>query len=271
VLLGIDEISIEYRRIRRLWEPPQVFKALDRVSLSLHRGEIFGIVGESGSGKTTLANVIAGLTRPTSGRMAFEGQDLSPWRRTSARGAIQMVFQDPYSSLNNRMEVARAVAEPILFYGLAETRGAARAQAEALLTAVGLDAAMGGRHPHQFSGGQRQRISIARALAAQPKLLICDEPTSSLDVSVQARILDLLMDLRDARQLTLLFISHDLAVVRQICDRLAVMSAGRIVEQGDCEAVFTSPQHDYTRHLLSCVPSFSSRCNAQTDRVLRTR
>jgi peptide/nickel transport system ATP-binding protein len=257
-LLNLESLTVEYTRG---WRPGsrRAFRAVDAVDLSIRRGEIVGVVGESGCGKTTLANAIGGLVKPTAGRISFQGRVLDLGRRGPERRAIQMIFQDPYSSLNPRMQISKALAEPIRFYGRAATRAEAVRNAESLLEAVGLDASTGDRYPHAFSGGQRQRISLARALAAEPSLLICDEPTSSLDVSVQARILNLLKDLRDATGLTMLFISHDLAVVRQMCDRIAVMLAGRIVEVADAEKIFVAPQHEYTRHLLSCVPSVSER------------
>jgi peptide/nickel transport system ATP-binding protein len=171
------------------------------------------------------------------------------------RQAIQMIFQDPYSSLNSRMRIGSILSEPILFYRLAATKAQAAEDVDRLIEAVGLEADAAQRFPHAFSGGQRQRLSIARALGARPKLIVCDEPTSSLDVSVQAQILNLLKDLRDATGLTLLLISHDLAVVRQMCDRVAVMRSGKLVEEAGSETLFSAPQHPYTRELLSLVPT----------------
>jgi len=226
------------------------FQALDDVSFSVQPGEIFGIVGESGSGKSTLAGCIAGLITPTTGRIAFEGTALGKKRPAAISRAIQMIFQDPYSSLNARMRVGPAIREPMELHGLHPDTGAVAD----LLDAVGLSGEDARRFPHAFSGGQRQRVSIARALASQPRLLICDEPTSALDVSVQARVLNLLKDLRDATGLSILFISHDLPVVRQMCDRVAVMKAGSVVELGNSEQVFTAPRAAYTRELLSLIP-----------------
>lgn len=254
ILLDVQGLTVEYAS-HSILRGRRIYRALEDATFSVKRGEIFGVVGESGSGKTTLAHAIAGLIAPTGGQVSFEGHSILSARGKEQRRAIQMVFQDPYSSLNARMRVGHAISEPIHFYRLAESRAAAAECARSLLEAAGLSGEMADRFPYAFSGGQRQRISIARALAAQPSLLICDEPTSSLDVSVQARILNLLKDLRDATQLTLLFISHDLAVVRQMCDRVAVMNAGRIVELADSETLFNSPQHEYTRHLLASVPS----------------
>jgi peptide/nickel transport system ATP-binding protein len=232
--------------------------AVDGVSLTIPRGETLGLVGESGSGKSTVANAIAGLVRPSGGTIRLRGKPIAgpgqaPQTRAERR-AVQMVFQDPYASLNPRLRVTTTLAEPILFYDLARTRADAADDAAMLLAAVGLDADSAGRFPHAFSGGQRQRVSIARALAARPALLICDEPTSSLDVSVQAQVLNLLKDLRDGAGLAILFISHDLAVVRQMCDRVVVMKDGRVCETAETEALFEAPTHPYTRELMRLVP-----------------
>ena len=255
-ILSVENLVVEYGGggiIPGLAKP--AFRAVNGVSFEVKRGEIFGIVGESGCGKTTTANVVAGLVRPTSGQVLFRGAPIARKGPVETRRALQMIFQDPYSSLNSRMKIASILAEPILFYKLAASRAEAAKDAAELLEAVGLDAETGSRFPFAFSGGQRQRISIARALAAEPSLLVCDEPTSSLDVSVQAQLLNLLKDLRDTAGITMLFISHDLAVVRQMCDRVAVMKGGEIVELADCETLFRNPQHAYTRQLLSLMPS----------------
>jgi peptide/nickel transport system ATP-binding protein len=248
-LLLVDRLKVEYRLGGR---GRAAFRAVDDVSFTVGDGEIFGIVGESGCGKTTLANTIAGLVEPTFGTVRLRGQAAD---RKGARRMLQMVFQDPTSALNPRLKITAALAEPVLFYRLAATRREAAEDAALLLEAVGLDRALGGRFPHAFSGGQRQRIAIARALAPRPTLLLCDEPTSSLDVSVQAQILNLLKDLRDSAGLAIIFISHDLAVVRQMCDRVAVMKNGRIVELADTETLFAAPQHPYTQELLALVPT----------------
>jgi peptide/nickel transport system ATP-binding protein len=245
-LLRVDGLTVDYGA--GLWRRP-AFRAVEDVSFSVHAGEIFGLIGESGSGKTTVANAVAGLIRPTAGTITLG----RPHRR-----ALQMIFQDPYSALNPRLRISRALAEPILHYRLAATHAEAREDAALLLEAVGLDREAGAKFPFAFSGGQRQRIAIARALAARPALLVCDEPTSSLDVSVQAQILNLLKDLRDTTGLAMLFISHDLAVIRQMCDRVGVMQSGRIVEHADAETLFTAPQHPYTRELLALVPTLAS-------------
>jgi peptide/nickel transport system ATP-binding protein len=257
-LLTIRDLTVDYGG-RGLLGGGKSFRAVDGVSFDVAEGEIFGLVGESGCGKTTIANVVAGLVKPSGGQVAFRGAAIAGEgvaRRPGAlKRAVQMVFQDPYSSLNPRIRVGEILSEPILFYRLATSRAAARADVETLLDAVGLERAAGGRFPHAFSGGQRQRLSIARALGPRPALLVCDEPTSSLDVSVQAQLLNLLKDLRDATGLTLLLISHDLAVIRQMCDRIAVMRAGRIVELAEAEALFERPEHAYTRELMALVPT----------------
>ena len=236
----------------------KMLRAVNEVSFSVGEGETFGLVGESGSGKSTVARLIAGLYRPDSGNIRVIGQDVSSNPKSAAaraaRRALQMIFQDPYSSLNARMRVLDIVAEPIRFYKLAESEAETRRIVGDLLDHVGLGAAAAVRYPHEFSGGQRQRISIARALASRPRILICDEPTSALDVSVQATILNLLKDLQQELGLTMLFISHDLPVVRQMCGRIAVMRHGQICEVSDTETLFSTPKHDYSRHLLDLMP-----------------
>jgi peptide/nickel transport system ATP-binding protein len=233
------------------------FKALHDINLDIRNGEVMGLVGESGSGKSTMARIFAGLTRPSHGQMLFGGQDVyaAPFAvRQRIRRDTQMVFQDPYSSLNSQMRVGDIIAEPMVHYGLAASRRAAEPVMQNLLNAVGLDASAARRYPHAFSGGQRQRISIARALASRPRFLICDEPTSALDVSIQAQILNLLKDLQQKLSLTILFISHDLPVVRQICDRITVLHGGRICEISETENLFDAPGHEYTANLLSMIP-----------------
>jgi ABC-type oligopeptide transport system ATPase subunit len=230
--------------------------AVDGVSFTLGRGEILGLVGESGSGKSTTGYAILQLTRPTSGSIRFENRELvglSAGELRPIRRRMQIIFQDPYSSLDARMTVGDIVAEPLRVHRVGD-RAELRRRVHELLDNVGIEPAHAGRYPHEFSGGQRQRIGIARALALSPKLLICDEPVSALDVSVQAQILNLLNDLQEALGLTYLFIAHDLAVVRLMSDRIAVMRAGRIVETGDAEAVYTAPSHPYTKALLAAVP-----------------
>ncbi|WP_429810316.1 dipeptide ABC transporter ATP-binding protein [Ensifer sp. B1-9] len=254
VVLCVRDLAVEYGG-RGLLRKASVFKAVRGVSFDVRRGEIFGLVGESGCGKTTVANTIAGLVTQSAGSIDFQGTALGGRREKSVRQSLQMVFQDPYSALNPRLRINAAIAEPILFYKLASNAQEARQDARTLLEAVGLPADAGARFAHAFSGGQRQRIAIARALGPRPSLLICDEPTSALDVSVQAQLLNLLKDLRDLAGLSMLFISHDLAVIRQMCDRVAVMKAGQIVELSDTETLFTAPKHEYTRELLRLAPS----------------
>jgi peptide/nickel transport system ATP-binding protein len=256
VVLSVSDLCVEYGgRSLIPGRKASVFKAVKGVSFDVRRGEIFGLVGESGCGKTTVANTIAGLVTQSSGTIDFQGTALGAKREKSIRKSLQMVFQDPYSALNPRLRINAAIAEPILFYKLASNGEEARQDAKTLLEAVGLPADAGGRFSHAFSGGQRQRIAIARALGPRPSLLICDEPTSALDVSVQAQLLNLLKDLRDLAGLSMLFISHDLAVIRQMCDRIAVMKSGEIVELAETETLFTAPKHDYTKELLRLAPS----------------
>jgi oligopeptide transport system ATP-binding protein len=232
-------------------------QAVDGVSLELRRGQTLGIVGESGCGKSTLARLLIGLEKPTSGSIRVRGQDLtslSGRNLLTARRNIQMVFQDPYTSLNPRMTVGDLVGEPFEIHTDVLPRGRRRARVQELLDLVGLNPDHINRYPHQFSGGQRQRIGIARALALEPEVLLCDEPVSALDVSIQAQVINLLEKLQDELGLTYLFIAHDLSVVRHIADQLAVMYLGRIVEYGDATELYETPTHPYTQALLSAVP-----------------
>ena len=227
-------------------------KAVDSVSLKLHRGETLGLVGESGCGKSTLGRMAAGILTPTSGHVVLDGKPVNiDGKKTTTR--VQTVFQDPFASLDLRMKVGAAVAEGPVAHGLTTAKQASKYVA-GWFNEVGLDPSFADRYPHQFSGGQRQRIAIARALAMKPDLLICDEPVASLDVSIQAQIINLLLDLRDRLKLTCLFISHDLSVVKHVSEQLAVMYLGRIVEQGNAQALFEQPAHPYTRGLLLSVP-----------------
>ncbi len=236
--------------------------AVKDVSFDIYEGETFGLVGESGSGKSTVARAITGLYPPDSGEIIFEGQVItdikSEKERLPIRRQMQMVFQNPYSSLNPRMKVSDIVAEPIRFHRLAGSEIQIRQIVDDLLDHVGLTRAASSKYPHEFSGGQRQRISIARALATRPRLLLCDEPTSALDVSVQAQILNLLKDLQEELNLTMLFISHDLPVIRQMCDRIGVMRHGDLVEVTETEELFTHAKHEYTRELIALMPSFAA-------------
>ncbi|GAA2239119.1 dipeptide ABC transporter ATP-binding protein [Promicromonospora sukumoe] len=231
-------------------------KAVDGVSLTLDRGRTLGLVGESGSGKSTLARVLVGVEAPTSGQVLVDGEDvtrLSRAGRKQLRRDVQMVFQDPYTSLNPRMSVSEIVGEPFAIHGI-DPAGGLRTAVGDLLELVGLDPDHANRYPHQFSGGQRQRVGIARALALRPKILVCDEPVSALDVSVQGQVINLLEDLQDELGLSYLFVAHDLGVVRHIAHDVAVMYLGRIVEQGPEAEVYDAAQHPYTQALLSAVP-----------------
>jgi peptide/nickel transport system ATP-binding protein len=233
-------------------------RALDGVSFNIERGETFALVGESGCGKSTVARCLAGLHRPSAGNIRFDGVDLKALeqRRTAAplRRRLQMIFQDPYASLNPRWRVRRIVAEPLVTHRLVKNAAELRERVSQLLQQVRLSPADGDKYPHEFSGGQRQRISIARALASNPEFLICDEPTSALDVSVQAQILNLMKDLQRSFGLTYLFISHNLAVIYQVSDRVGVMYLGRLVEIATADRLFARPQHPYTRLLIETIP-----------------
>jgi len=236
----------------------KMFTAVDNVSFDVKQGEVFGLVGESGSGKSTVARMISGLYTPASGSIFFGGDELTKIKSQKEmdyyRRQMQMIFQDPFSSLNGRMRVLDIVAEPIRFHKMTKNNAETEGIVMDLLEHVGLGRQAALRYPHEFSGGQRQRISIARALATRPRFLICDEPTSALDVSIQAQILNLLKDLQEELGLTMLFISHDLPVIRQMCDRVGVMKMGQMVEVAETEALFKTPQAPYTQELLSLMP-----------------
>ena len=255
-LFEVSNLTKRFLKKSALLPSKQTFStAVDDVSFNIQQGEVFGIVGESGSGKSTLARMIAGLYPTDGGRIVFDGQDITNTKDLSDyRRQIQMIFQDPYSSLNPRMRIDAIIGEPAKHHKLLSGK-ALQHRVDELLEQVGLSAAAGKKYPHEFSGGQRQRISIARALATQPRFLICDEPTSALDVSIQAQILNILKDLQEHLNLTMLFISHDLPVIRQMCDRVGVMQNGIMVEQRETEALFTNPQHAYTQELLSFMPT----------------
>jgi ABC-type oligopeptide transport system ATPase subunit len=232
-------------------------RAVDGVSFEIARGETLGLVGESGCGKTTVGRSILKLIPPTSGQVRFDGQDVlkaTGAREKALRRQMQIIFQDPASSLNPRMRVVNILGEPLLVHGLARDREDLREKVETLLERCGMPRAAADRYPHEFSGGQRQRIGIARALALGPRFIVCDEPTSALDVSIQAQIINLLMDLQREFGLSYLFISHDMAVIQQVCRRIAVMYRGKIVEEGERDRILHAPQHRYTQSLLSAVP-----------------
>jgi peptide/nickel transport system ATP-binding protein len=238
----------------------QILHAVDGVSFEIRRGETLALVGESGCGKSTVARMLVGLYAPTVGKVEFFGHDLSEINSASGRGLrqkLQMIFQDPYASLNPRWRVADIISEPLRTHGLMKDRAAIEARVDQLLTQVRLAPADKEKYPHQFSGGQRQRISIARALATHPEFLVCDEPTSALDVSVQAQVLNLMKDLQRDLGLTYLFISHNLAVVHHISDRVGVMYLGRLVELAPKRTLFAHPAHPYTRMLLDAIPDLS--------------
>jgi ATPase components of various ABC-type transport systems, contain duplicated ATPase len=260
-LLQVKDVSLRFVTKDSFFASRREYvQASDHVSFDIVEGETFGLVGESGSGKSTIARAITGLYPPNTGQIIFEDIDLTAIKSERARRPIrrqmQMVFQNPYSSMNPRMKIYDIIAEPIRFHRLAESESQIRQIVGDLLDHVGLGRGAGIKYPHEFSGGQRQRISIARALATRPRLLICDEPTSALDVSVQAQILNLLKDLQDELNLTMLFISHDLPVIRQMCDRIGVMRKGQLLEVAPTEQLFTDPQHEYSRHLISLMPEF---------------
>ena len=251
------DLTKEFTRSRSLFRRVPSVRALNGVSFDIREGETFGLVGESGSGKTTTGRCILRLVEPTSGEVTFRGEDVLRFSRTQMRHArrdMQIVFQDPYSSLNPRMRVGSIVEEPLIIHGRG-SRADRHARVRELFELVGLDASQLSRYPHEFSGGQRQRIGIARAIALNPSFIVADEPVSALDVSVQAQIINLLMDLQQRLKLTYLFIAHDLRVVRHICARAAILYRGRIVEIGETEAIFRAPAHPYTRALLSAIPT----------------
>jgi peptide/nickel transport system ATP-binding protein len=239
----------------------EIVHAVDTVSFSIHRGEVVGLVGESGCGKSTIGRMVAGILPPSDGSVLYHGTELTnlpPEKARQAKLKVQMIFQDPYASLNPRMRVAEIVGEAPRVHGLTDRAGFDD-YVDAQLRRAGLDPSFKRRYPHQFSGGQRQRIGIARALAVQPEFLVCDEAVAALDVSIQAQILNLFMDLRAELDLTYLFISHDLGVVEHLSDRVLIMYLGRIVESAPAEEVFTHPNHPYTQALLAEVPRIEAR------------
>jgi ABC-type oligopeptide transport system ATPase subunit len=255
-LVEVAHLVKHFTRGGGFLHPSTTVRAVDDVSFTIDQGQTFGLVGESGSGKTTTGRCMLRLVEPTSGEVRFEGENVLAFTRARLRKArrdMQIVFQDPYSSLNPRMRARQIVEEPLIIHRLGD-RTERRARVAELFRLVGLDPAHLERYPHEFSGGQRQRIGLARALALNPSFLILDEPVSALDVSIQAQVINLLMDLQQQLRLTYLFIAHDLRLVEHICSRVAVMYLGRIVEMGPAASLFSAPQHPYTRALLSAIP-----------------
>ena len=245
-------------------------KAVDDISFDLWPGETLGVVGESGCGKSTTGRAILQLHKPTAGSVVFQGQELTTLNNQQMRAVrrdLQIVFQDPYASLNPRMTVGNIIAEPLIIHQIG-TKDTRRARVKELLDIVGLNPAFTNRYPHEFSGGQRQRIGIARALALQPKLIICDEPVSALDVSIQAQVMNLLEDLQKEFALTYMFIAHDLAVVKHVSDRVAVMYLGKIVELAEADKLYSDPQHPYTQALLSSIPVADPEVARRKDRII---
>ena len=262
-LLALRDLSVCFRTGHGgVWGRKPVLRAVDGVSFDINEGETLGLVGESGCGKSTLARALVGLERAAVGEAIFDGRDIlkmSPAEFRPLRRDIQMIFQDPFASLNPRLSIGRILAEPLFIHRLARNRAEARAKVAGTLERVGMDPDAMERFPHEFSGGQRQRIAIARVMILAPRLIIADEPVSALDVSVQARVLNLIRALRRDSGASMLFISHDLGVVRHISDRIVVMQGGRIVEAGDKGRIFDAPQHAYTRRLLASVPRIPAR------------
>ena len=256
-----DNAATRWLRERKLLAAQTVTRAVDRVDLAIMPGEVVGLVGESGCGKSTLGRIVSGLITPTQGEVRVSGEPRAAMPAAelrAARLAIQMIFQDPYSSLNPRRRVRDIVGEAPLVHGMVE-RADLDGYVAAQLQRAGLDPALADRYPHEFSGGQRQRIGIARALAVNPSMLVCDEAVTALDVSIQAQILNLFMDLREQLKLTYLFISHDLGVVEQLSDRVVIMYLGRIVESAPVEEIFRHPNHPYTQTLLAEIPRIDAR------------
>ncbi|HIA48125.1 MAG TPA: ATP-binding cassette domain-containing protein [Candidatus Hydrogenedentes bacterium] len=259
ILLRVEDLAIHFPVTEGVIFQKEVgtIRAVDGVSFELKRGETFGLVGESGCGKSTTALAVLRMLEPTAGRIIFEGEDITDYdqkRLRPIRRRMQMVYQDPFGSLNPRMKVRDIIGEPLVVHRLTGTRREYRQRVHELMDLVGLLPDMADRYPHEFSGGQRQRIGIARALALEPSLIICDEAVSALDVSIQAQVLNLFSDLQERLGLTYLFIAHDLSVVRHICDRIAVMYLGKIVEVADSRQLFREPKHPYTEALMAAVP-----------------
>ena len=258
-LFAMENLRVHFRVRTGGWRGGHAtLRAVEDVSLTIHEGETLALVGESGSGKSTLGNVVAGLQEPTAGTLALRGRPLDRAQRRERQRSVQMVFQDPFGALDPRLTVAAIVAEPLVI-ARSGTAASRRARAAELIRLVGLPADALGRYPHQFSGGQRQRIAIARALAPEPALVVADEPLSALDVSIQSQIVNLMRDIQAQRRLAYLFISHDLAVVRHLADRVAVLYLGRLVEIAPVDGLFATPSHPYTQALLAAVPRIGAQ------------
>ena len=272
-ILRVEDLKVHFPVTKGILIQHRVatVKAVDGVSFTIRRGETLGLVGESGSGKSTTGLAVLRMLTPTAGRIIFEGQDIALHKGAellSVRRRMQMVYQDPYGSLNPRMTIRNIVGEPLAVHGLDGDKAATRDKVAALIASVGLLPDMADRYPHEFSGGQRQRIGIARAIALEPSLLIADEPVSALDVSIQAQVINLFMDLQERLGLTYLFIAHDLAVVRHISTRIAVMYLGRIVEIADRDDLYRSPLHPYTEALMAAVPVADPEVEARRPRAV---
>ena len=261
-ILKIEHLKKYFIKKKIFTSETSIVKAVDDVSFSLKQGEVFVLAGESGSGKSTIAKIITGLVRPTLGEIEYNNYSLYDKKKKyqihKSRGQIQMIFQDPYSSLNPRFKVKDIIAEPLKFFQKNISKQDLDQNVFDLIDIVGMTRQSLDRYPHEFSGGQRQRISIARALATRPRLLVCDEPTSALDVSIQAQILNLLKDIQDELHLTMLFISHDLPVIRQMCNRIVVLKNGLVCETNDTEKLFNEPTHSYTKELIRLMPKIES-------------
>ena len=272
-ILRVEELKVHFPVTKGIIIQRQVatVKAVDGVSFTIRRGDTLGLVGESGSGKSTTGLAVLRMLTPTAGRIVFEGKDIAPHSGAElldVRRRMQMVYQDPYGSLNPRMTIRSIVGEPLAVHGLDADKKATREKIAELIASVGLLPDMADRYPHEFSGGQRQRIGIARALALEPSLLIADEPVSALDVSIQAQVINLFMDLQERLGLTYLFIAHDLAVVRHISTRIAVMYLGRLVEIADRDELYQNPLHPYTEALMAAVPVADPEVEAKRPRIV---
>jgi oligopeptide transport system ATP-binding protein len=269
-LISIQDLKVHYKVGGGLFKETKHVKAVDGVSLDIKKGETLGLVGESGCGKSTLGKALLRLTEPTGGQVLYNGKDLAHLKQTAMREQrknLQMIFQDPYASLNPRMTVGQIIGEPIRTFGLANGKSVEE-KVQELMETVGLNRRFVKRYPHEFSGGQRQRIGIARALAVDPEFIVADEPISALDVSIQAQIMNLMQRLQSEKDLTYLFISHDLRAIRHVSDRVAVMYLGKIVELGDAKEVYREPLMPYTKALISAVPIPDPKIEAKRERII---